>query len=201
MELAIILMMLLIIVGIGAVKLSDQSTASQLSFPFKRRSQLYTPVERNFLELLEKSVGHEFRVLCRVRLSELLSVRQGTAQKHSKAAISKAVGKQLDFVLCSKQTMDPILAIDLVHQKGKEGYKSHKDWFVSGSLDAAKVAHMRIKVKSGYTVSEVRDSIETKLIHYRKKQAREPLVNGNGKLADGNKRPTRPIRSSRPITA
>ena len=201
MELAIILMMLLIIVGIGAVKLNDQSTATQLTFPFRRRAQLYSPAERGFIELLESAVGHEFRILCRVRLADIISVRAGTKQKHSKIALSKAVGKQLDFVLCSKQTMDPILAIDLVSQQGKEGYKKTKDWFVSGSLDAAKVAHMRIKVKSGYSVNEVRESIETKLIHYRKLQVKEPIVNGNGRLPDGNKRPTRPLRSSRPVTA
>lgn len=201
MELAIVLLMLLVFVGIGAVKLSAQSTATQLSFPFSRRSQLFTPVERNFLELLEKAMGHEFRIICRVRLADLISIKQGSNTKNSKSALSKAVGKQLDFVLCSKSSMDPVLAIDLVYQQGKEGYKIQKDWFVSGALEAAKVPHMRIKVKSGYTVSEVRESIEVKLIPYRKGLAKEPLVNGGGKRPDGSKRPTRPLRSSRPVTA
>ncbi|MDM7861803.1 DUF2726 domain-containing protein [Alteromonas sp. ASW11-36] len=197
MELAIILLMLLVFVGVGAVKLSAQSTVTQLSFPFRRREQLFTPVERNFLELLEKAVGHEFRIVCRVRLSDLISVKRGTASKNGKVALAKAVGKQLDFVLCRKDTMDPVLALDLVYQQGKDGYKLQRDWFVNGALDAAKVPHMRVKVKSGYTVSEVRESIELKLIPYRKALAQEPLVNGNGRLPDGNKRPTRPLRSSR----
>ena len=151
MELAIILLMLLVFVGIGALKLSAQSTATQLTFPFRRRQQLFTPVERNFLELLEKAVGHEFRIICRVRLADIISVKQGTTRKNSQVALSKAIGKQLDFVLCSKQTMDPVLAVDLVYQQGKEGYKLQRDWFVNGALDAAKVPHMRIKVKSGYS--------------------------------------------------
>ncbi|MGB2426216.1 MAG: DUF2726 domain-containing protein [Alteromonas sp.] len=197
MELAIILLMLLVFVGVGAVKLSAQSTVTQLSFPFRRREQLFTPVERNFLELLEKAVGHEFRIVCRVRLSDLISVKRGTANKNGKVALAKAVGKQLDFVLCRKDTMDPVLALDLVYQQGKDGYKLQRDWFVNGALDAAKVPHMRVKVKSGYTVSEVRESIELKLIPYRKALAHEPLVNGNGMLPNGNKRPTRPLRSSR----
>lgn len=201
MELAIILMMLLVFVGIGAVKLSAQSTATQLTFPFRRRKQLFTPVECNFLELLEKAVGHEFRIVCRVRLADLIGVKQGTKAKNSKVALSKAVGKQLDFVLCNKQTMEPILAIDLVYQQGKDSYKLQRDWFVNGALDAAKVPHMRVKVKSGYTVSEVRESIELKLMPYRKAMSIEPIVNGNGMLPNGNKRPTRPLRSARPITA
>ena len=201
MELAIILLMLLVFVGIGALKLSAQSTATQLTFPFRRRQQLFTSVERNFLELLEKAVGHEFRIICRVRLADIISVKQGTTRKNSQVALSKAIGKQLDFVLCSKQTMDPVLAVDLVYQQGKEGYKLQRDWFVNGALDAAKVPHMRIKVKSGYSVAEVRESIELKLIPYRKALALEPIVNGHGKLPNGTKRPTRPLRSNRPLAA
>jgi len=43
MELAIILMMLLIVVALGAIKLSDGGVA----FPFRRKPQLFTPVEHS----------------------------------------------------------------------------------------------------------------------------------------------------------
>ena len=45
MELAIVLMMLLIIVAVGAMKLHEPS----LAFPFKKKGNLFTPVERTFL--------------------------------------------------------------------------------------------------------------------------------------------------------
>ena len=50
MELAFILMMILIIVAVGAMKLHEPS----LAFPFKKKANLFTPVERSFLELIEK---------------------------------------------------------------------------------------------------------------------------------------------------
>ncbi len=46
MELAIILMMLLIVVALGAIKLSDGGVA----FPFRRKAQLFTPVEHTFFK-------------------------------------------------------------------------------------------------------------------------------------------------------
>lgn len=195
MELAIILLMLLLIVAAGAMKLSDQGVA----FPFKRKTQLFTPVEHTFLNLIEQAMGNEFRIVCRVRLNDVLQVRQQTSKKHATNALSRASAKQLDFVLCDRTDMTPIMAIDLVHNLGKEGYKSQRDWFVTGALDAAGVPHARIKVKSGYSVEEVRECLENKLIPYRRRQqrlAQQPTLN-----PAPPKRPTRPLRSSRAAAA
>lgn len=191
MELAIILMMLLMVVTVGAMKLSDNG----ISFPFRRRPQLFTPVELNFLKLIEQAVGREFRVLCRVRLCDVLAVRTQAGKKQGSSAMSRAASKQLDFVLCDKNDMSPIMAIDLVYNDGKNKYKSQRDFFVTGALDAAGLPHARIKVKNGYSVEEIKECIETKLLPYRRKQqriAQTPTLN-----PAPPKRPTRPVRSSR----
>jgi hypothetical protein len=54
-------------------------------------------------------------------------------------------------------------AIDLVDTQGR-GYKIKKDWFVSGSLEAASIPHLRIKVKANYTLEEIRSCINTRLL-------------------------------------
>jgi hypothetical protein len=195
MELAIILMMLLIVVALGAIKLSDGGVA----FPFRRKAQLFTPAEHTFLNLIEQAMGREFRIICRVKLSDVVSVRQTTNKKTASQAISRAASRQLDFVLVDKEDMSPVLAIDLVHTQGKDGYKAQKDWFVSGALDAAGVPHARIKVKSGYSVEDVRECIENKLIPYRRLQQKMAQLPTHNPTTP--KRPTRPLRSSRPAAA
>ena len=195
MELAIILMMLLIVVALGAIKLSDGGVA----FPFRRKPQLFTPVEHSFLNLIEQAMGREFRIICRVRLSDIVSVRQSANKKTASQAISRASSRQLDFILVDKQDMSPILAIDLVHNQGKEGYKTQRDWFVSGALDAAGVPHARIKVKSGYTVDDIRECLENNLIPYRRIQQKMSQLPTHN--PEPTKRPTRPVRSSRAAAA
>ncbi|MCW8107511.1 DUF2726 domain-containing protein [Alteromonas ponticola] len=191
MELAIILMILLVVVAISATKLSDNG----VTFPFRRKPTLFTPVEHTFLNLIDQAIGNEFRVLCRVRLNDLLMVKHSISRKQASSALSRASGRQLDFVLCSRHDMSPVLAIDLVHNSGKEGYKTQKDWFVSGALDSAGIPHARIKVQAGYTVEDIRECIETKLIPYRRnlqKLAQAPTHN-----PAPPRRPTRPVRSVR----
>lgn len=182
MELAIILTMLLIVMALGVTKL----TAQEVNVPFKRKQNLFTPTERQFISLLETSVGHEFRILCRVRLSDVLS--PSGSDKKGKVATAKAQTKQLDFILCEKETMRPVAAIDLVNSAEK--YKTQRDWFVAGALESAHIAHIRIKVKAGYTPKEIHACIENKLVEYRQMTEKKPLVKTST-------RPTRPLRSSR----
>lgn len=190
MELAIVLFMLLIVVTIGAVKLSDHG----MGFPFRKKQQLFTQVEHTFINLLEQAIGSEFRIVSRVRLNDLLAVRESSNKRQARQALVRAGSKQLDFVLCRRDDMTPVLAIDLVHKQGKDGYKTQRDWFVSGALDAAGIPHARFKVKSGYSVYEVKECVETKLIPMRKQQQKLAASKMN---PPSNKRPTRPVRSSR----
>jgi hypothetical protein len=44
---------------------------------------------------------------------------------HQNAA-SRAGGKHIDFLLCSKDDMSLIIAIGLVHNSGKDSYKPQK---------------------------------------------------------------------------
>ena len=199
MELAIVLMMVLIVVAIVAMKLNDD----QMAFPFMRRQQLFSPVERQFLDLIEKAVGQEFRVVSRVKLTDMLALRSNTNKKVAKSALLRATGKQLDFVLCNKSDMTPVLAIDLVQTNSKEGHNKQKDFFVTGCLDTAGIPHARIKAKHGYQVQEIKDCIESKLIPLRRRQGKlvsTPIVE-KASIFTPTKRPTRPIRSNKQVAA
>lgn len=159
MELIVVLFISLVAITIAAVKMNEQG----LHFPFAKRNSLLTPAERGFLSLLEKSVGNEYRIISRVRLTDMVAVRKGTSKRLSRAALLKANGRYLDYVLCDKNDIRPIAAIDLVNNVSREGYKSKKDWFISGVLDAAAIPHIRIKVKPGYKPEEIRACIKAKL--------------------------------------
>jgi hypothetical protein len=97
MELAIILTMVMIVMALAVMKMSQPD----INVPFHRKSQLFTPVERSFILLLEQAVGNEFRILCRVRLADVLCPR--SQSKQSKAAQQKASTKQLDFCCATKK--------------------------------------------------------------------------------------------------
>lgn len=200
MEIVIGLFALIICLTFVALNLSN----AQVDFPFSVKKQLFTATERQFLNLIEQAVGSEFRVLCRVKLIDLLALKNNTKRKIASGALSRASNKQLDFVLCDRNDMTPVMAIDLVYGMGKDGHKVQRDYFVNGALDTASIPHVRIKAKNGYSIAEVRDCIEAKLIPLRRKQGKVPFTHSSAtenSILTPNKRPTRPLRTNRKAAA
>lgn len=160
MELILFAMIgLIVIVALLASRLNDNS----FPFPFDKKEAVFTSAEKNFQNLVEQAMGPDYRVLNRVKLSDVVTIRNGVSEKAGQTAASNAEKKYLDFVICDRNSMKLLGAIDLVDTQGK-GYKIKKDWFVSGALEAASIPHLRIKVKANYTVEEIRSCINTRII-------------------------------------
>lgn len=197
MEIAFILLAILVFISVVAIRLNQ----SDVNVPFAGKSQLFTAAERQFLNLIEYAVNDEFRVLCRVKLSDLVSLKKEIKGASSKQAMLKAGAKQIDFVLCDKSDLTPVMAIDLVYGIGKQGHNTQRDFFVNSALEIASIPHVRIKAKPGYTVEEVKECIEAKLVPLRRKQGKQPYSAKPIKTSviTPSKRPTRPLNSSRNI--
>ena len=160
MELILFAMIsLIVIVALLASRLNDNS----FPFPFEKKNTVFTSAEKNFQNLVEQALGSKYRVLNRVRLSDMVTVRSGVSSRAGQTAAIKADNKYLDFVICDRESMKLLAVIDLVDTQGK-GYKIKKDWFVSGTLEAAAIPHLRIKVKNTYSVDEIRECIHTRLL-------------------------------------
>lgn len=160
MELILFAMIsLIVIVALLASRLNDNS----FPFPFDRKSAIFTPAEKNFQNLLEQAMGEKYRIVNRVKLSDILTIRNGVSDRASQSAVNNADNKYLDFVICEKETMKILGSIDLVDTNGK-GYKVKKDWFVTGALEAATIPHIRIKVKGTYGLDEIRACINSHIL-------------------------------------
>ncbi|WP_114325637.1 DUF2726 domain-containing protein [Candidatus Colwellia aromaticivorans] len=166
------LVSLIVIVGVLASRLNDNS----FPFPFDSKKSVFTPAEKNFQNLVEQAMGAEYRVINRVKLADIVTIRNGVSDRASQSAVNNAEGKYLDFVICDRNTMKLRGTIDLVDTQGK-GYKIKKDWFVSGALEAASIPHLRIKVKANYTLDEIRTCINSRLLGNR-----SPLPKVKGKV-------------------
>lgn len=185
------LISLIVIVAVLASRLNDNS----FPFPFESKSTIFTPAEKNFQNLVEQAMGPKYRVINRVKLSDVLTVRGGVSSRASQSASNNADGKYLDFVICDRSSMKLLGAIDLVDTQGK-GYKVKKDWFVSGALEASSIPHIRIKVKANYTVDEIRSCIYSRLLGNR-----PPAPKMKGKVIPAPMLKPRPVRNREEVGA
>jgi len=115
------LISLVVIVAVLASRLTDRS----FPFPFDSKNAIFTPAEKNFHNLVEQAMGPKYRVINRVKLSDVVTIRGGVSTRASQSAITNADGKYLDFVICERSSMKLLGTIDLVDTQGK-GYKIKK---------------------------------------------------------------------------
>jgi hypothetical protein len=99
------LISLIVIVGVLASRLNDNS----FPFPFDSKSAVFTPAEKNFQNLLEQSMGSKYRIINRVKLSDIVTIRKGVSNRASQSAASNAENKYLDFVICERNSMKLLL--------------------------------------------------------------------------------------------
>lgn len=157
------LLSILVLVVVASVVASKFTDNNENPYPFVRKKEMYTQVESAFLSLLERAVGDNYRVVSRVKLADVIDCKPGLSNKSKRIALTKSKNKQLDYVLLDKNKMTIVAAVDLVNNANKGGHKAQKDWFVSGALETAGIPHIRMKVKSGYRVEDVRNAIMFKL--------------------------------------
>ncbi len=157
------LLSILVLVVIASVIASKFTDNNENPYPFVRKKEMYTQVESAFLSLLERAVGDNYRIVSRVKLSDVIDCKPGLSNKSKRIALGKSKNKQLDYVLLDKNKLTIVAAVDLVNNANKGGHKAQKDWFVSGALETAGIPHIRMKVKSGYRVEDVRNAILFKL--------------------------------------
>ncbi|PAJ73694.1 hypothetical protein CJF42_14480 [Pseudoalteromonas sp. NBT06-2] len=163
------ILVLVVIASMVTTKLTDSGNP----YPFTKKETLYTHIEKGFLNLLERAIGNEYKIVSRVKLIDVIDFKSDTTSKSKRVALTKAQNKQLDYVLLDKETLNIVAAIDLVNNNNKQGHKAQKDWFVNGALESAGIPHIRMKVKAGYKPLEVRQAIMFKL---GKSSPKKPMI-------------------------
>lgn len=186
----LLILVLVIVVAMVASRFLDNSNP----FPVQKKAGLLSPVERSVLQLLEKAVANDYKILNRIRLADILEMKNGTTEKARRTTLVKLNAKYLDFVLCDPQDFSIVAVLDLVNNSNKEGHKALQDWFVNGALDAAGIPYIRMKIKAGYSVADVQAALAAKLGKQPVKP--EPILKGLVK-----KGPTRPVRALKPVQA
>lgn len=163
----------LIIIALIASRFIDNSNP----YPFSKKQTIYSSTERSFYQLLEKAVGHEYKILTRVKLTDIVEPKDSATSKNRRSALLKANAKSVDFVLCDKKTLAISCVVDLINNSSKNGHRAKPDWFVNGTLEAAGIPHIKIKIKTGYRVEDIRNCVLFKLGKPKGPEAK-PLVKG-----------------------
>jgi hypothetical protein len=125
--------------------------------PYARRDYLMSRAERSLYGVLEQATAGEYRIFSKVRLADLIAVRGGTAQRQ--AHFNRISAKHVDFVLCSRDAVSPLLVLELDDASHNRPDRARRDGFVDDALASAGLPILHLRARSAYDAHEIADAI------------------------------------------
>lgn len=129
--------------------------------PYRRKDYLLSKAERSFYGVLTDAVAEEYRVFAKVRLADLVWIPKGTEKRQS--YFNRIQAKHIDFVLCDRSTVRPVLAIELDDASHQRQARQTRDAFMDQALAAAELPLLRVPARSAYHVDELKEQIRVRV--------------------------------------
>jgi hypothetical protein len=117
-------------------------------FPYQKREQLLTPRETAFYQVLLAVAGRRVVVSPRVRLADIFSI---TPTKEHKAFYDRIANRSVDFLICERYTLKPLLAIELYDHDLPSRKRKKRDPFIDKVFKAGKLPLMHIVAQDSYS--------------------------------------------------
>ena len=95
-----------------------------------RRGRFLSENEKAFLETLDRVVGPDHRVFAQVRLAEVVDVDGGGSPPARWKVLSQVVGKSVDFVICDRWSLDPLMALEVDDRSHRAPERRQRDALV-----------------------------------------------------------------------
>ncbi len=139
------------------------SSTSNRHYQYRKHKALFTPAERSFLGVLDNAVSEQYRILGKVRIADVITPEKGMTRQHWQNAFNKISAKHFDYLLCDKQTLDVIAAIELDDTSHKQAKTIARDQLVEDACRTARLPLIRFDAKRSYHVESVRTTIASTL--------------------------------------
>lgn len=128
--------------------------------PFLIANSLLTKAEMNFYQVLKNIIDNDKQIICpKVRMIDILWTK--TYRVENKLTfINKVNRKHFDFVVCDKETLKPLMAIELDDKSHEEEARKERDKFVDALFAELKFKVIHIPVQYSYNVNEIKEKID-----------------------------------------
>lgn len=126
-------------------------------FQYQRLDVLFTAAERSFLGVLKLSVSNEVEVFGKVRVADVITPKKGQDRSTWQKAFNKISSKHFDFLICNKDDLSPICAIELNDKSHSSKKGKERDRFLEAACKSAGVPLVQIPAKAKYQVTDINE--------------------------------------------
>lgn len=129
-------------------------------FPYQQRKYLLTLAERPFFEVLERiAQKHNSYVFTKVRLEDLILPIKGT--KNWWIYRNKIKSRHVDFVICDKENIRPLIAIELNDSSHLKEKRIRRDDFYRKLFSTIQLPFLEITLRNVYEETDLEEKIRS----------------------------------------
>jgi hypothetical protein len=122
------------------------------ALPYRLRDDFLSAAELSFYRVLATAVAGRAVVLTKVRLADLFFVPRSEGSAGFRNRIAQ---KHVDFLLCDRETMRPLVGVELDDRSHERSSRQERDGFVDEVFWVAGLPLMHLPVRSGYSLAEL----------------------------------------------
>lgn len=131
--------------------------------PFKMAFSILSKSEMKFYKVLDEVVNNQLYLICpKIRMQDILWINE--YQPNKIKYLNKVNRKHIDFVICKKENMQPLFAIELDDKSHETLKRYERDLYVDNLFDSLKFPIIHITQKENYDLLEIKENLNKYMI-------------------------------------
>lgn len=155
----------MVAIGLGIKLFTNNSDNKEVKkksiYKYKRKDFLISRPEHEFFDILVELIGDKYHVFTQVHLPTILDNK--IVGQNWKGAFSHINGKSVDFVICDKSYIKPLLAIELDDRSHERSDRIERDSEVERMLQEAGMPLLRFGNNGSFNKEEIKRLVLEKL--------------------------------------
>lgn len=135
----------------------DQAPSTRDTSGYKRAEYLFTGPEFKFYKALTDAIQGRYNIMVKVRLADIIEVDEYAKDRRKK--FNYIAQKHCDFLLCERESMRPLLFIELDDSTHQQRDRQERDRFVDKVCKSAGMPIHHIPVARDYPAAGLLDGI------------------------------------------
>ncbi len=124
---------------------------------YELKTSLLSPAERSFFGVLTQAVGNSALIFAKVRVADILAPQKGTNRRSWQQAFNRISSKHFDIILCRKDDLAVICAIELNDKSHNSAKRKGRDQFLREACESAQFPLIEVQAKRTYSTTELQE--------------------------------------------
>ena len=140
--------------------------------------------ERMFTSILEKAVGGQYIIYCKVPMEDVFETTSEKPIRAERKALKLVQGRQFDYIVCDPSSRKVVCAVELDdhHYENKRHVK--RDLMIEDICEDAALPLLRVAPQNGYNLVEIIERFERTIAAYSEDNSAVEFNKFNLKVAD-----------------